>query len=256
MPRTIALVLLAMLLATGAGHSQGRRARRWCMGREWPPVNGARGRSASSTTVSWTARAPSWGSAFSYFTALWRCRHDRARLESDLAFLSSQGFNYYRMLSMVGWNASWEGLEIAPVAFTSHDGVRVEAWPDYWQQLGELIDLAYDRYGMRTQITIFADAQLMPRREDRIEHMRRLLAEVVAGREDKIILLEVANEGWQNGFDGQQGVADLREFTRYLADRTEVPVATTSHHEGSFDELYRESAADIATWHFSRDRRS
>jgi hypothetical protein len=194
------------------------------------------------------------GLGVSYFTALWRCRNDRPRLESDLAFLSKQGFNYYRMLSMVGWNAAWEGLEIAPVAFTSRAGKRVGAWPDYWTKLGELIDLAYDRYGLRTQITVFADAQLMPDKSARIEHMRRLLAEVVPGREHKILMIEVANEAWQNGFPGQQGVADLREFAKFLADRTAIPVAITSNHEDSFDDFYRGSAADLATWHFSRDR--
>src|SRR5436190_16560582 len=134
------------------------------------------------------------GLGVSYFTALWRCRNDRARFESDLRFLSEQGFNYYRMLSMVGHNRAWDGLEIAPVTFTSRGDKRVEAWTDYWKQLAEMIDIAYDRYGMRAQITIFAAAQLMPRTEDRIEHMRRLLAEVVRGREQKVILLEVGNE--------------------------------------------------------------
>ena len=174
---------------------------------------------------------PFLGLGVSYFTALWRCKHDRPRLEADLAFLSRQGFNYYRMLSMVGHHPAWEGREIAPVSFTNRDGKRVEAWPDYWQQLRDLIDLAYDRYGMRTQITIFADAQLMPDKEARIEHMRKLLADVVPGREHKIILLEVANEAWQNGFPGDEGVADLREFAKYLGDRTEIPVAITSNHD-------------------------
>lgn len=197
---------------------------------------------------------PFLGLGVSYFQALRRCRNDPARLESDLAFLSRQGFNYYRMLSMVGWYPAWSGREIAPVTFTDREGRRVEAWPDYWEQFRRLVDLAHDRYGLRSQITIFADAQLMPRKADRLAHLERLLAEVVAGREGKIILLEVANEGWQNGFAGPEGVADLREFAQLLADRTEVPVAITSHHEGSFAELYGGSAADVATWHFSRDR--
>jgi hypothetical protein len=157
------------------------------------------------------------------------------------------------MLSMVGHNRAWDGLEIAPVAFTSREDKRVEAWPDYWRQLTEMIDLGYDRYGMRAQITIFADAKLMPRKEDRIEHMRRLLEGVVRGREQKVILLEVANEAWQNGFPGEEGVRDLREFTKFLADRTAVPVATTSNHADDFEKTYANSAADIATWHFSRD---
>jgi hypothetical protein len=192
----------------------------------------------------------------SYFTALWRCRNDRARLENDLQFLSKQGFNYYRMLSMVGWYRAWGGLEIAPVTFTNRSGQRVPAWPDYWEQMAELIDLGFDRYGLRAQITIFADAQLMPRKQDRIEHMRRLLADTVRGREHKIILIEVANEAWQNGFPGDAGLADLREFTKWLNDRTKVPIATTSHHEDDFADVYANSAADIATWHFSRDRRT
>jgi hypothetical protein len=206
---------------------------------------------------------PFLGLGVSYFTALWRSKHDRERLESDLAFLARQGFNYYRMLSMVGHFPSWEGREIAPVSFANKDGKRVEAWPDYWKQLRQLIDLAYDRYGLRAQITIFADAQLMPQKEARLEHMQKLLTEVVPGREHKIILLEVANEAWQNGFPGESGVADLREFAKYLGDRTEIPVAITSNHDGpgaedstAFDRVYANSAADIATWHFSRDRRT
>jgi hypothetical protein len=194
------------------------------------------------------------GLGVSYFTALWRYRHNRARLERDLAFLARQGFRYTRVLSMVGWFPAWNGLEIAPVSFTNRIGHAVAAWADYWQALAGLVDLSYDRFGLRTQITIFADAQLMPHKADRVEHLGRLLAEVVAGREHKILLLEVANEAWQNGFPGDAGVTDLREFTRYLADRTEVLVATTSNHEDSFETLYRDSAADIATWHFSRDR--
>ncbi|MDD8045243.1 MAG: hypothetical protein PHF14_02135 [Verrucomicrobiota bacterium] len=201
---------------------------------------------------------PFLGLGVSYFTALWRCKNDRARLESDLAFLAEQGFNYYRMLSMVGYYGAWDGLEIAPIAFTSREGKEVKAWPDYWEQLRTLIDLAYDRFGMRTQITIFADAQLMPAKADRIAHMQHLLDHVIPGRDHKIILLEVANEAWQNGFPDKQGVADLREFTQYLAGRTDIPVAITSHHNDGFegfDQIYGGTAADIATWHFSRDRR-
>jgi hypothetical protein len=198
------------------------------------------------------------GLGVSYFTALWRCKHERPRLEADLDFLSRQGFNYYRMLSMVGYYPAWDGLEIAPVSFTSREGKRVDAWPDYWQQLRELIDLAYEKYGVRTQITIFADAQLMPKKEDRIDHMQRLLA-LARGREQKVIMLEVANEAWQNGFPGEQGVLDLREFAEYLNSRTEIPVAITSNHDSgstAFDQLYADAKADLATWHFSRDRRT
>ena len=206
---------------------------------------------------------PFLGLGVSYFTALWRCRHDRARLDGDLAFLSKQGFNYFRMLSMVGHHPGWDGREIAPMAFTRRDGKRVEAWPDYWERFRELVDVAYDRHGMRTQITVFADAQLMPGKAARVEHLRRILEDVVRGREHKVILIEVANEAWQNGFPGDEGVAELRELVKYLGERTHLPVAITSNHDwpelGStkgFEQVYAKSAADIATWHFSRDRRT
>lgn len=206
---------------------------------------------------------PFLGLGVSYFTALWRSRNDPQRLDSDLAFLSRQGFNYFRMLSMVGHHPGWDGREIAPVSFSRRDDRRVEGWPDYWPQFRRLVDLAYDKYGMRAQITVFADAQLMPTKAARVAHLRTLLADVVRGREHKILLLEVANEAWQNGFPGDEGVAELRELAKYLNDRTDVPVAITSNHDWpelgtskGFDQLYTGAAADLATWHFSRDRRT
>jgi hypothetical protein len=190
----------------------------------------------------------------SYFSALRIARNDRNRLISDLDFLASSGFRYLRVLSMVGWNASWQGMEIAPVGFQNQNGVSVAAWPDYWQQFRDLIDLAY-QHGLRTEVTIFADAQLMPDKTARLQHLANLLANL-SGREHKVILLEVANEAWQNGFPGSQGTADLREFGKYLGDRTAIPIALSAPAGGTNDELtalYSGSAADVATVHFSRD---
>jgi hypothetical protein len=104
-------------------------------------------------------------------------------------------------------------------------------------------------------VTIFADAQLMPAKSARIAHMQGVL-DAIADREHSVVLLEVANEAWQNGFPGDEGIADLREFGRYLADRTDVLVALSAPLGGTnadLTELYSGSAADIATEHFSRD---
>ncbi|MBN1853879.1 MAG: hypothetical protein JW829_14190 [Pirellulales bacterium] len=197
---------------------------------------------------------PFLGLGVSYFQALRRAKYDHARLSSDLALLAEKGFNYVRILSMV----NWDGLEIAPVSFTNSAGKPVEGWPDYWQQFRDMIDLVA-QHGLRTEVTIFADAQyVMPEKFARLAHMDGILANI-AGREHKIIYLEVANEAWQNGFPGDQGVADLREFTKYLADRTAVPVAITSNHQAGdagIVSLYHDSAADLATIHFSRDLRT
>ncbi len=56
-------------------------------------------------------RGPFLGVGASCFQALRHTKFDRARLEANLALLAEHGFNYLRVLSMVGW----DGLEIAPV---------------------------------------------------------------------------------------------------------------------------------------------
>ncbi len=197
---------------------------------------------------------PFLGLGVSYFQALRDAKYDRARLTSNLGFLAAKGFNCVRVLSMV----NWDGLEIAPVTFTNRAGHGVQAWPDYWQQFRDLLDLVA-QHGLRAEVTIFADAQyVMPDPLNRRAHLDGILANI-AGRESQLLHLEVANEAWQNGFPGPQGVAELRAFTQYLADRTAVPVAITSNDDTSDQgiiALYRGSAADLATVHFSRDIRT
>ncbi len=201
-------------------------------------------------------QGPFLGLGASYFQALRRTKFDRARLRSDLDFLARRGFNYIRVLSMVGWNEAWAGKEIAPVAFQNRAGQSVQAWPDYWQQFRDMVDIAYDEFGLRTEITVFADAQLMPDKAARVQHMQTML-DNLQGRESKVMMLEVANESWQNGFAGAQGVADVREFGQYLGQRTALPIALSSPDDTSnagIEQMYQGSAADIATVHFSRDR--
>jgi len=225
-------------------------------------VSSAKGADSSSGTnlVRLSGRSfcdnagPFLGLGASCFQALRHAKYDRARLKSDLAFLASKGFNYVRVLSMV----NWDGLEIAPVTFTNSAGHLVQAWPDYWQQFRDLLDLAA-QHGLRVEVTIFADAQyVMPDPLTRRTHLDGILANI-AGREPQLLHLEVANEAWQNGFPGAQGIADLRAFTQYLADRTDVPVAITSNDDTSDQgiiSLYQGSAADLVTVHFSRDTRT
>lgn len=197
---------------------------------------------------------PFLGLGVSYFQALRHAKYDRARLDRNLALFAAKGFNYVRILSMV----SWDGLEIAPVTFTNRAGRVVAAWPDYWSQFRDLLDVVA-QHGLRAEVTLFADAQyVMPSKAARQKHLDGILANI-AGRESYLLHLEVANEAWQNGFPGAQGIADLRAFTQYLADRTRVLVAITSNDDTSdhgISALYRSSAADLATVHFSRDTRT
>lgn len=195
---------------------------------------------------------PFLGLGATYMQALRRCKYDRTRYQSDLAALAAKGFNYIRILSMVGW----DGKEIAPLSFTNGAGHYVPAWTDYWQQFRDMIDIAYDQYGLRTEITVFADAQYcMPSSANQYSHLDGVLQNIV-GRECKVILIEVANEYWQNGFSDPSGICTLRTYGKYLADRTSVPIALSSDSGGTNEavaQMYMGSAADIATIHFSRD---
>ena len=154
---------------------------------------------------------PFLGLGVSYFQALRHAKFDRARLIRNLALFAAKGFHYVRVLSMV----SWDGLDIAPVSFTNRAGRVIQAWPDYWPQFRDLIGLVA-QHGLRAEVTLFADAQyVMPAKSARQTHLDGILANI-AGREPRLLHLEVANEAWQNGFPGAQGIADLRAFTQHL----------------------------------------
>ncbi len=45
-------------------------------------------------------------------------------------------------------------------------------------------------------------------------------AAMARGREHKIFAFEIANEGWQNGFSGPEGVAELRRLGKRLGNQT------------------------------------
>lgn len=195
----------------------------------------AQGNGVSFSPYALSTCEPFLGLGASYFLALRQEKYEEAQLQDNLAFLSQEGFNYIRILSMVNWT----GQQILP------------SWPDYWDQLRQLVDRAYDDYGMRTQITIFADAQyIMPSQGQRVHHVEDLLTEVVAGREHKIILIEVANEYWQNGLT----IDEVKQLGTILAYNTPVLVALSSPEGGKvgIPGLYDGTDADVATVHFSR----
>lgn len=180
----------------------------------------------------------------SLFWAAWAYRHDRPRLDEHLALLQAHRFDYIRALGVVGRQPYWRGREID------------WRWPDYDEVIAGLTDHAYDSFGIRTQWTIFADGdEMIPDRNDRFRLVDRFVA-MSRGREHKIMHFEVANESWQNGFAGADGIAQIRELARYLNDRTAIPVAI-SDSEGvtcaDHDVLYKDAGVQILTEHFDRD---
>ncbi|HUP38600.1 MAG TPA: hypothetical protein VM115_00660, partial [Vicinamibacterales bacterium] len=83
------------------------------------------------------------------FWAAWAYKFDRSRLERNLEVLSAAGVDYVRVLGSVG-GTSWEDRTTDP------------RWPDYDAIIAGMTDLAYDRYGLRTQWTIFGGAPFTP----------------------------------------------------------------------------------------------
>ncbi len=181
------------------------------------------------------------------FWAAWGYKYDRPKLEANLAFLQAHGFDYIRALGVVGdyENADyWDGREI-----DWH-------WEDYDQVIAGLTDLAFDVYGIRVQWTLIGDGQVnIPEEADRYALVDRFLA-MSEGREEKIILFEIANEAWQNGFEGSDGIAQLRALSSYMKDRTEILVAASAPLGETceeFEAVYAGGVADLSTIHFDRN---
>ena len=181
----------------------------------------------------------------SLFYGAWGYKNDRPRLERNLVTLSRNGFDYVRVLGVVG----------DPNAPDSWDG-RESDWrdPDYGGTIAGLTDLAYDKYGLRVEWTLIGDGQKnIPARADRLRLVDSFLA-MARGRKHKIIHFEIANEAWQNGFASPEGETQLRELTKYMNDRTDVLVAASAAADAEqAKRLYAGGVADVATVHFDRE---
>jgi hypothetical protein len=190
---------------------------------------------------------PFWAIGATYMAAPWFYKFDRARLERNLAFLAGRGIDYVRVLGEVG-GPFWQGREIDP------------RWPDYDQVVAGLTDLAYDKYGLRVQWTVFGGVDFSPTPARRQALVDRVV-KVIEARPQKVMLLEIGNEAWKNGFSGERGRAELRGLaarahTALRARGIALPVAPTAPPTtrcADVTAFYGGLAVDLATLHFSRD---
>ena len=172
------------------------------------------------------------------FWGAWAYKFDRARLERNLEALRAAGVDYVRVLGSVG-GASWEDRTTDP------------RWPDYDAIIAGMTDLAYDRYGLRVQWTLFGGAPFTPAGAARQALVDRF-ASLAKGREQKLFAFEIANESWQNGFGGAEGLAELRQLGTRLNGKTSVLVALSSPRARMACETYAGSGADAMTLHYER----
>jgi len=184
---------------------------------------------------------PFLGIGASFLAAAWAYSHDRARLARNLRFLADRGVDYIRVLGSVAWT----GRVVDPRS------------SDYDATIAGVTDLAFE-HGLRVQWTIFGGVEATPTPESRLALVRRFVR-MVAARSHKIQFIEVANEAWQNGFDGVRGRDEARALAAVLVKETPHPVAITSppnarvggQHAGTW--WYAGSAATIYTAHLDRD---
>ena len=172
------------------------------------------------------------------FWGAWAYKSDRARLERNLEVLSAAGIDYVRVLGSVG-GAGWEDRQTDP------------RWPNYDAIIAGMTDLAYDRYGLRVQWTLFGGAPFTPSGRSRQSLVDRF-ARMASGREHKIFAFEIANEAWQNGFRGAQGLSELRALGKRLSSKTTVLVALSSPSRGAACETYARAGVDAMTLHYER----
>lgn len=179
--------------------------------------------------------------------AAWAYKFDRPKLEANLQFLADHDYDFIRALGVVGDpNAAdyWDGREIDP------------HWPDYADVIAGLTDLAYDTYGLRVEWTLIGDGQItVPSLAEKEALVDTFLA-MAAGREHKILHFEIANEAWQNGFGGEQGLVELRALSESMKARSPNLVAASAPPTSECADaqaIYAGDVADLATIHFDRD---
>jgi len=176
----------------------------------------------------------------SLFWMAWGEAHDPARLDANLAWLAQEAHvDYVRALSMVGAQPYWRDRVIDPNA------------PDHFDVWRRATRRAWDRYGIRVQWTLFADAQVM-RPRDREAYVRQAMA-LVNELGPAVFSVEIANEYWQNGFEPDE----LRRLTALARSLTDRPVASSAPGPGfecrpDIEDAYRGDVADFGTPHFDR----
>lgn len=110
-----------------------------------------------------------------FFWALYGWKFERSRVVAHLDWIAKTfGPDYLRILCEV----DWVGRSI------------LLSWPDYTENLQGFVDYAYDRYGIRTQLTLVGGAHA--------DHMgvARRVVDAMQGRAHKVMLYEMVNE-WQ-----------------------------------------------------------
>lgn len=182
------------------------------------------------------AQGPWLALGASHFSSGWLYLHDRAKFDRELQVLRGL-VDFVRSFVLVGPSGKWEDRTL---------GVG---------DLGMVAPVtdAHFAAGFRTEWTIFAGVDQVPTPDARLAVVDRVCVDLQP-RQEKIQFLEVANEGWQNGFGDDEGRAELHALVaRLRACLPQVQVAPTAPPDPNVEALYGGSQATLATAHLERD---
>ena len=150
---------------------------------------------------------------------------DRDRFKANIDFLRPYGYDGVRIAGQVT-GAGWDANPLDP---------------GYVPSMIELVDYLYDSAGLRTEMFGVGDPGVDPM------DLARKMADIVRGREQKILSLEASNEGHAT-------LPEMIDMVRYLRANTAVPlIALTS--PGDADQLiaaFNDAGATEFTVHTER----
>jgi hypothetical protein len=179
---------------------------------------------------------PFLGVGATLFWAHWGYIHDRPKLEGHLKFLSGK-VDYIRVL-VVCW---WPERTVTVSEALARESLR------------GLADLAYDKYGIRLEPTLFSGDG--PSTASEREAIVRHVAAQLRDRGHKVQHYEIANEGWNTGFSDK--LPEIKRLANLLRELTPNAVATTAlpvAPDGSgVRDWYAGSEANLATIHLDRN---
>jgi hypothetical protein len=187
-----------------------------------------------------------WGT--SVFWALHGYLNERDRLTQHLDWIAKQGADYIRVIC-TGLRRGDVERSVSPKD------------PRFQAAISGLADLAWSK-GLRVQWTIFGAVYNAPSPSERQATIDKVCA-ALKDRRDTVWMIEIANEGWTNGFEGDAGAKELKALATRVRGTLPNLIATTCP-QGADDitpeaikKYYADCpAATCQTIHFSRSTKA
>jgi hypothetical protein len=177
----------------------------------------------------------------SMFWAFWGYLNDQPRTAQNIQFLADRGIQYIRVFGAVGPSGIWQDRIVDP------------SMPHYDTLIATFTDWVYDIYGIRVEWCIMAGLDHLPSSASRTR-LVTTFGNMASGREQKIFLIEIANEPQQNG----PGLAELRQLALHLQGMTSVLVAPGAAISGdpgfNTQAIYAPPISGVTTYHMERSQ--